>query len=62
MDEATIVSVTDEPSTSHARAYQGGTSVEVIYECEEAYVLRHIVFSAEGDLLHDTFKPTEPPA
>jgi hypothetical protein len=60
MSGADVVQVTDEPATSAAKAYRGGTSVNVIYEYQGSYFERHIVYTPSGQVIHDTFKPWTP--
>jgi hypothetical protein len=62
MSDADIIQVTDEPATSAARAYRGGTSVNIIYKYEDSYFERHIVYNPAGQVIHDTFKPWAPGA
>jgi hypothetical protein len=57
MGDAEIVDVTDEASTSAAKSYRGGRSINAIYKYRGTYFLRHVVVSRDGKLLHDTYKP-----
>jgi hypothetical protein len=57
MGDADIVRVTDEASTSAAKSYRGGRSIDAIYKYRGAYFQRHLVISRDGKLLHDTYKP-----
>jgi hypothetical protein len=49
------VSAHAEPATG--RAYQGGASVEEVFEKAGVVLVRHRIFGAGGTIVHETFRP-----
>jgi RHS repeat-associated protein len=51
----TQVSAHAEAATS--RSYQGGVSLEEVFEKGQETLVRHTIYSGSGDILHQTFRP-----